>query len=67
MENKTEQIERYISGELYSEELKMFGEKMKSNPEFAREVELYKEVNKAIQENDIIELRSKMKKKFKKF
>lgn len=62
MKNYTEIIEKYIEGELTSEELKWFEKELITNPEFAKEVDLHIKINHAIQENDVMELREKLKK-----
>jgi len=45
---KHELIEKYWAGDLIGEELKAFKKQMQENPEFAEEVNLYKEIEKSI-------------------
>jgi tetratricopeptide (TPR) repeat protein len=58
--NQTEIIDKYLSNELNEDEQKWFEHELTSNPDFAHEVLLHKNINKAILENDIINLRSQL-------
>lgn len=53
-----EEIERYLSEDLGSEELILFTEELESNPGLAREVAMSREVETALEERDIMKLRS---------
>ncbi|MBL6963940.1 MAG: tetratricopeptide repeat protein [Bacteroidetes bacterium] len=59
--NQTDIIERYLCSELSTKEDTWFKNELKSNPDFAKEVLLHKDINKAILNLDIIDLRSKLK------
>jgi len=58
--NLVEQIEKYLNGELTSEEFSEFEKRLENDSEFAREVLLYINVDKAISEINVIDLRMKI-------
>ena len=58
--NQTDIIERHLSSDLNPEEQLWFENELKNNPNFAREVLLHKDINKAILDLDIVNLRSKL-------
>ena len=60
MKNYLELIEKFHNGELSNEELEKFKIKLRSNPEFKKDFDLYKEINNAILEDDVIELRNQV-------
>jgi tetratricopeptide (TPR) repeat protein len=60
MKNYLELIEKFHNGELSNEELEKFKIRLRSNPEFKREFDLYKEINDAVLEDDVIELRKRL-------
>ncbi|MDX9883983.1 MAG: hypothetical protein RBS73_18130 [Prolixibacteraceae bacterium] len=55
---RAEDIERYLHDELEQEELSVFEEELTENPLLAAEVAMYKEVDIALEEKEIISLRS---------
>ncbi|MDT8394480.1 MAG: tetratricopeptide repeat protein [Bacteroidales bacterium] len=55
-----ELIDDKLSGELSGEELEAFNSDLANDPELQAEFELHKEVDEAIQESEIIELRKKL-------
>ena len=55
--NYHELLEKYIDGELQGEELKLFEKEIDTNPEFNKEFNLHKEIDAALKEKGIIELR----------
>ena len=57
----SEEIERYISFELDDHELASFESELIENADLAAEVELFREVDRAVAETDIMALRSKLK------
>lgn len=60
MKSYTENIEKYIPGELFGDELKKFEVKLKSNKELYDEFILHTQINMALKEEDIIQLRNKL-------
>jgi hypothetical protein len=60
-EKNHEWIDRFNDNELEGDELKEFLELMKNDPVFRAEVRLDKELNEILQEEDILELRKKIK------
>jgi len=60
MKQQFELIERYIEGDLTSEEAKSVEQLIASDPDFKNEFNLRLDVNKAISEKDIMELRYKL-------
>jgi len=60
--NDTEQITRYLAGDLNSGELKAFEERLQSDPDFAETVKLFRSVEKEMQVTpDELEIREKLK------
>ncbi len=57
---RVEDIDRYITGELSNEELKVFEDKLSSNPVLASDVRMYREIDSALEESDIMKIRSKL-------
>ncbi|MEN8225848.1 MAG: hypothetical protein ABFS05_10885 [Bacteroidota bacterium] len=55
-----ELIDEKLSGELSNEELEAFDMDLENDPELMAEFELHKEVDEAIQESEVIELRKKL-------
>ncbi|MEA3443547.1 MAG: tetratricopeptide repeat protein [Bacteroidota bacterium] len=55
-----ETIEMYLNGELKGEALKSFLDKMESNPLYMKEFTIRKEIEDALSETDVIELRSNL-------
>ncbi|MCD4746317.1 MAG: tetratricopeptide repeat protein, partial [Bacteroidales bacterium] len=62
-----ELIEKYIDGELDDEKTNLFQNMLKNNPALAEEVNLRNEVNNAVKESDIIDLREQLEKIHKSF
>lgn len=61
MDSKTvNKIEKYLQGKLSKNDLHDFESRMKSDPDFEREVKLRLEINSALMEKDIMSLRSKL-------
>lgn len=58
--NYSDYIEKYLEGKLDSKELKWFRAEMSSNPDLAREIQLRREVNRALKEKDVIDLREQL-------
>lgn len=58
--NYPEFIERYLDGEMSPEEKTWFEKEMEDNPELGDEIQLRKEVNEAIMEEDVIQLRMQL-------
>jgi len=61
-EKLPEWIDRFNNNDLKGKELKEFLELMKQNPELRREVKLDKDLNEALADTDILELREKVEK-----
>jgi len=57
---KVEEIDRFLNLELNEEELSSFETEMSNNPDLVAELELHKEIDSALQEQDIIGLREKL-------
>jgi hypothetical protein len=55
-----EEIEGYIHNELTDDEMALFEEELSNNKKLYSEIELIKNIDKAIQENDIIQLRNNL-------
>lgn len=55
-----ELIDEKLSGELSGDELEAFDVELQDDPELLKEFELHKEVDEAIQESEVIELRKKL-------
>ncbi len=53
MQDLYSQIEEYLTGRLTGEQLKTFEEKLKSDTEFAKEVQLYRELKSNISKKDL--------------
>jgi len=53
-------IEKYLEGNMDSKELKWFRSEISSNPDLAREIQLNKEVSKALNEKEVIDLRERL-------
>jgi TolA-binding protein len=56
----SEEIEAYIDNDLSSEEMHSFEEELSFNMELVDELELHKEINEAIAETDVQELRAQL-------
>ncbi len=57
---KIEEIDQYLNTELSEEELASFETEMSNNPDLVAEIDLYKEIDKAVQETEIMNLRAKL-------
>ena len=57
---KTEEIDQYLNGELKSEELDSFETELTNNLDLVAELDLHQEIDQAIREEDIMELRAKL-------
>lgn len=57
-----ELIDRYLKNDLSKTELEEFRKILKKNPELQKEIQLHAEVNKALQEKDIIKFRLELEK-----
>ena len=57
---KTEEIDQYINNELTNEELSSFESELTTNIDLAAELDLNKDIDKALQEEDIMGLRAKL-------
>ncbi|RLD82078.1 MAG: hypothetical protein DRJ15_02650 [Bacteroidetes bacterium] len=55
-----ELIDEKLSGELMGEELESFEKDLKDDPDLMAEFELHEEIDEAIQESEVIELRKKL-------
>lgn len=55
-----ELIDEKLSGELMGEELEAFEKDLKDDPDLMAEFELHEEIDEAIQESEVIELRKKL-------
>ena len=62
MKNHNLIIEKFIENELDGEQLKWFQEQLRTNPHFVKQYKLHLEVNEAIKENNVMELREKLDK-----
>jgi len=60
MKNLKEIIEKYLDGELEGKELEWFENELEVNSELKEEYNLRKEVNEAINEKDVMEIRSQL-------
>ena len=61
MDTKTiEKIEKYLNRELNSADLQDLEDQMKIDPDFAKDVQLNKELNHAVMEKDVMKLRSQL-------
>lgn len=58
---QSEEIDRYLEQELNAEELSLFEEELSTNPVLAAEVAMYREVDRALEEKEIMTLRSTLK------
>ncbi|GAI76164.1 unnamed protein product, partial [marine sediment metagenome] len=58
--NFTKLIESYLDDELEGEELKWFRDEINSNPELSGELKLHQEIEHALNEKDIIDLREQL-------
>jgi len=56
----TELIEMYHEGELIGSELETFKKRLNSDPEFAKEFKLHKDIDKALIEKDVLVLRKQL-------
>lgn len=57
-----DEIEDYLSHELEESAITSFNNELKNNPRLATEVKLYREINEALGESDVIELRATLAK-----
>lgn len=57
---KMNEVERYLHRELTEEELTVFEAEMENNPDLVAEVDLSREIDIAIHENDVMELRARL-------
>ena len=57
---KIEEIDQYINDELTGKSLDSFESELSSNPDLVAELELYKEIDKAVQETQVMDLRAKL-------
>ncbi len=55
-----ETIEKYLAGDLNSQELNSFEKELKSNPNLQKEVELHKLTNNVVVEGRLLDVRSKL-------
>ena len=62
MENKIDLIEEYLAGELSIREQTEFEELLRNDPDLMKEFLLRKDINEAISENDVMDLRNKLNK-----
>lgn len=61
MDTKTiEKIEKYLDRELKAEDLRDLEDQMKIDPDFAKNVQLNKELNQAVMEKDVMKLRGQL-------
>lgn len=61
MDTKTiELIDKFLNKELDTKALHEFEKQIQSNPEFAREVKLHEEINKALKEKDVMSFRNQL-------
>ena len=61
-EKDTEEIERYLSGELDADERKAFEVKIKENPKLRKELALHQNLRNAVNDTDAVELETSLKK-----
>lgn len=54
--------DRYLDGELNSQEKRWYEDELLSNPDLAKDLELHREVNRAIQKTDVIRFRDQLDK-----
>ncbi|MGV8094802.1 MAG: tol-pal system YbgF family protein [Mangrovibacterium sp.] len=57
---KMDEIERYLHRKLTEDELASFESEMESNPDLVAEVDLYRDIDAAIQEDDVMSLRARL-------
>ena len=57
---KIEEIDQYINNELTGNKFASFELELSENPDLATELELVKEIDKAVQETEVMELRDKL-------
>lgn len=60
--NYSRVTDRYLDGELNGQEQRWYEDELLSNPDLAKDLELHREVNQAIQETDIIRFRNQLDK-----
>ncbi len=60
LSGSTEEIDNYINGELTGKELEQFENELAMNNRLEREVEIHRELEKAVSELDIINLKEKL-------
>ena len=60
MENKIDLIEKYLTGELSVRGQTEFEELVRNDPDMMKEFQLRKEINEAISEDDVMDLRSNL-------
>ena len=53
-------IEKYLDGKMTGDELKWFEKEMKDNPSLINRIEFLQELNDAIREDDVFELRDQL-------
>lgn len=58
--NYSKLIDRYLDGDLQDQELTWFERELATNPELKGELRLHDEVNRAIREKDVLELREQL-------
>ena len=58
--NYTEYIDRYLSQDLTGDELREFNAELAINPELEEDIQLHLDIESAVQENEIIALRSNL-------
>lgn len=57
---KIEEIDQYLNDELNGLELASFETELSNNPDLAAELELFKEIDKAVAETEVMDLRAKL-------
>lgn len=60
-EETYELIERYLNHELLGEELKSFEQRMKSEPDFAKEVAIHKDAQELVIDQGVLEVKQKLR------
>ncbi|MFC2138547.1 tol-pal system YbgF family protein [Bacteroidota bacterium] len=60
MDNYVEVIEKFISNELKGEKLAWFQDQLRNNKDFVAQYKLHIDINAAIEEDDIMQLRNKL-------
>ena len=60
MENYIEIIEKFIDDELEGEQLEWFQNQLRTNREFVKQYQLQIDINEAVKEDDIMQLRNKL-------